>query len=117
MKNVTILIADGTPDLQGDVIDVNGIELPKEVPLTHGFYSTPETFLGKAYLRKEGDRIVADLEFVTDRIPAELRKHCYPAIAGYIVERDGAIIKRCRINQLSISVEANVDPRISKLTE
>lgn len=117
MKNVTVLIMDDQPDSQGDVFDPAGVKVPAEVKLTHGFDNHPDAHLGTAKLRVEGNKVVADLDFVSDRIPPELRKHLYPAIGGYIEVKEGAVIKKCRIDTLSVSANPNSDPRIGKLEE
>lgn len=64
LENQVVMIADGTEDIRGDKYFIDSIVLPeKEVPLTLNFLDKNK--IGSAVLKKEGDRVLADME-VTD---------------------------------------------------
>lgn len=117
MKNITVLIADGTPDTMGDSFDINGVDFPKEVTLVKEFSHSFDDVVGFAKLRKEGNRVLADLEFVNDIFVPEVRKYLYPAVGGKVITKEGGKIMKCVIDTISIGGSPNADSRIKRLGE
>ena len=64
LENQVVMIADGTEDSRGDKYFIDSIVLPeKAVSLTLNY--NDKNIIGSAILKKEGDRVLADME-VTD---------------------------------------------------
>lgn len=107
----TILIADGVPDVApdgtpGDAFDIENVKLAEgPVPVTWKF--DPKLPIGKATLRIEGNRVVADVELDEDvEIPALV-----PAMGG-VMETEPP--KLLTIDKMALC-EQNSDPRIEPL--
>jgi len=104
-KNIIVMIADGKPDSQNDIIYIRDVKIPKnKVPVTLNFDATK--LLGEAELRIEGNQVVADLELTEDGFDKLI-----PCIQG-TVDRVGN--KGCSISGIGLA-EKNADFRINKL--
>ena len=115
-----VLNMDGQPDAAGDVFDASSqIEIAKDVKVTNDFQNRgfDEAFLGTAKLTVEEKCIKAEIDIKVDNIPEEVLKGLTPAIGGSVLERDGNTVKKCKINQIGLSISGNADPRIKKLGE
>jgi hypothetical protein len=109
-NGVTVLIADGEPDAQGDRFKIEDVALPEG-----GLVFIRRDFdirqpLGRARLRREGNRILADIEILTDADVAGT----YPGVGGIYVGEDRHGME---VHMLSLSGSANPDKRIEPLTE
>ena len=100
----TVLIADGVSDGQSETYHIDGVMLRDIVPVNLNF--DPLKPLGRAHLRKEGDRVVADLELDAEP-PEDMR---VPAMGG--LGSAGLIT----ITSVGLS-DNNVDPRIEPIEE
>ena len=120
IENVLILIADDEPDIKGEVVVADGVVFPPSVPVIWEF--DLKVNLGTATLRKEGFRILADIQLYDEGIKTLVRLHrplIYPAIYGRIGQshlREGAsrVIETCEILSLSLG-DDNTDLRIPAL--
>jgi hypothetical protein len=130
LEDVVVLIADGTPDMVGDVFVSEGVKietgrLMTKVPLTWNFdLKTP---CGTAQLRKDGDRVLADLEIYPDGFRCiepliERGLSIYPAVGGRIEkvqsghgEGSPRIIQECHLTHISLG-DSNTDSRIPPLS-
>lgn len=113
-----VLICDGTPDTAGDVIAIDGVELPdRPVTVTRNF--DPSQPVGFAKLRKEGDKIFADFSIMdaqsvdgwTPAIGGATDLPLPPATHGY------RIIEKIRLTSIGLSEKGNTDPRIQPLKD
>jgi hypothetical protein len=108
LRGVTVLIADGEVDLQGDRFDLEYVKihlLPIPVVLMPEY-----VMVGSADLRKEGNRVVADIEFFGFSAAFE---NMVPCVAGHIFERTAAYTG-CDITRIDLGI-TNADSRVSKL--
>lgn len=114
--DVVVLNADQTPDSVGEIVNIDGIEIPRNpVFLLHEFQKDPGSIFGTALLRKEGNTVLANMEFFPNVIGPELLEICYPAIGGAVLERNDNEIAKCIIKEIGLSTNPNADSRIPKL--
>ena len=115
-ENVVIAIADGTPDSEGEMFDVADIELPGE-PVSIRIDFDIARHVGFAYLRKDGNRILATLD-VMDINYADKVKGLTPALSGsYTFKKkcgDGTKCG-CKIVCVGLCTSGNADKRIPTL--
>jgi hypothetical protein len=111
LKNVLVLIADGVADDVGDVIEANDVSFPDtEVWVTNDYSRDPRQFLGTALLRRDGDRIYADISLF-DFVPGPAT--LYPGIGGSCRREETLrAVKDVRINEIAFHAGRNADPRI-----
>lgn len=115
-----VLNLDGKPDAAGDVFGPDlELQIAENVKVTHDFKNRgfDEEFLGNATLTREAGLVKAEIDINVEKIPVEILKTLTPAIGGVVLERDGNTIKKCKINQIGLSISGNADPRIKKLGE
>lgn len=120
IKDVLVLIADGVPDIHGEVCNVEDIQLrDKPVPVTLDF--NPLQILGLAHLRKEGNCVYADMELICISNPQESNqtvKDLIPAICGNYTFKtcnSDKIIYGCTITGIALCTTGNTDQRICKI--
>jgi len=117
-KNITVLISNGKSDSNGDIFDLEKIELPKNfnLPVTREF--NHEDIIGEAKLTKDVKnktiKIIADISL--NKFGFE---NYYPAVGGFIKRKeekdDNVIIKDFKLTSISICYKGNTDKRIKKL--
>ncbi len=109
MKSIVFIHQD-QPDLNGEQVDIEGLTVPESVPLRLGF-DGPE--IGKAYLKREGNKIMADIHGIQ-----ALGKELYPAI-GFIAAEgslDGTVSSSRKGTIFEVALcQENADPRIPAL--
>jgi hypothetical protein len=122
LKNVLVLIADGTPDGDNEVIDASTLLVPTEKVSVRRNY---KELIGTAELRREGNRVFADIE-----LSASVTGTFTPAIGGMVKQKAQTlydVIKAtvapapsrlfgCSIDGLGFCESSNSDPRISSIT-
>lgn len=108
-KNVRVLVADGKKDSQGDSILIENVELERDrVPVNIEFDA--DRTIGRAFIRKEGNEILADIEIESREDIEEL----YPCIAGLVTRKED----QCCISIGSIGLsKKNTDFRIDPLLD
>jgi len=116
---VIALIADGNADKDGDIYpheSIAGMEFPKEVPVTLDFRHGIENIVGRAKLYKTGKTIKASVKLFMDHpeMREEFLPFLTPCVGGKIIEREGNVIKKWRIDSIGLCPE-NADPRIGPL--
>lgn len=116
LRSVVVVIADGTPDSQGDILDLDGVELPEVVPVVGDFSTDPAKVWGHARLRRQGDRVLAEVD-LNHRVHPEMAKLLYPAVGGKIKVRQGPRVTSWSVDSVGLSVTPNADPRIPRLSE
>ena len=114
---VAVLIADGTPDSDGEVIRKDGIEVPDtEVMVTLEFNHTDfSSLVGKAKLYWKGPVLFADMELVDSRMKENGTKVLYPAFDGVCIERKGHVVFKSAIRGVGLCIGRNSDLRIGTL--
>jgi hypothetical protein len=114
--SVAILVCDGTPDSDGEVVRKDGVEVPDgEVPVTLEFGTDLGSVVGKAKLHWREDVLFADLELLATRMSENGLKVLYPRFAGILVERRDHVLYKCILRHVSLSVGHNADLRIGTL--
>lgn len=104
----TVFIHEDKPDRNGNQVDIEGLLFPETVPLRINFNGER---IGKAHLKREGDRIVAEL-------PGDLDPALVPAVGFRILQSDidypCLLVRKAEILEVSLCKE-NADPRIPPL--
>ena len=104
-----VFIADGVKDAQGDIFFPSGVRFENPVRLTRNYDAMQP--LGNAYLRWEGNNLVAD---ITLRDGADVRG-LFPAIGGqyknHLLPSDTP--KEIEIFSIGCCLRENTDPRIT----
>lgn len=110
INNVMVLIADGVPDRDGEIISL--CEIPTTpIPVR----TVTGDSVGVATLKKHGSNLLADI----DLIISAPGKKLYPAVAGRVDSRQetsAGISLSCTVDSLLISEDGNVDERIPPIT-
>jgi hypothetical protein len=115
IKDITVLIADGVQDKQGNIIYISGLELPKvlSIPVRLGI-ETPTPPVGTAKIRIEGNLVKCDFSFF-DELPVPA-SFLTPSISGVILSRSDSIILKYRITRIDLIPKGtNADERIGTL--
>lgn len=110
-KNITVLICDGKPDLQGDSFDIKNIEFLDCVPIHENF--DPRKPIGTAKLKLDGNILKANLSLSTKWF--QKSQLLVPAIQGRAGRTNNNIIEKFSIDGISM-VDKNADERIKPLT-
>jgi hypothetical protein len=114
----TLLKVDGVPDFGGDIFTRDcKIEISKDILVTYEFDKSPKGIVGSGRVYKRGTSLRYDIEIFPGKIPKEIIKHLTPAVGGYVIEKKGKKITKCKINQIGLSMSGNFDPRIKKISE
>lgn len=107
-----VLNTDGVPDSTGETFDPTGIDLGSRVVLVrYAFKDDPESCIGMAKLEQRPDGVYADVSITKD-IPEHALAFLTPAIGGAVLERDGKVIKKCKITCIGLDPGPNSDKRI-----
>lgn len=115
IENVTVLIADGTMDKDEECFtSLDGVVFPPYVRISNNFEISKS--LGRAKLRIEGNRLIADLEIIEDFDPTGF----FPAIGGISTKKisrpeGGTVIDGAKISEVALCPNFNADSRIEKL--
>lgn len=113
LTNVTLLIADGTPDATGDVIHLGEVVAPYyPIPVFKG--NEREGQIGWAKAHINGKRVLVDLDLDEPEDPDLLL--LTPSMAGCYIER-GTELPRVVIIQAVQLCRDNCDKRIGPLSE
>lgn len=120
-KDVLIMIADKTPDLQGDSFDIDGVELPKEIMLSIEFSPLKPPIGAAINLRKKGSNIYADLVSIPEY--KDVIEKLTPCVGGTVDSKDMksgstlSMINKFRLNHVALSAQKNADPRIKSISD
>lgn len=108
--NVVVLIADGKPDSQGDICLIDNVEIPAE-DITVRVNFDPLRPVGKASLRKDGNRVLANIEIFPpyDRPVATL---AVPSVGGAYSFRDAGGNCGLKVREVGLCDGPNTDDRI-----
>lgn len=110
---VTVLIADGQPDSQGDIILKSGVTFGDMVSVRRDF-KNDKLPSGSARLFWEGDILKAEIDLQDVDLDA-VKAQMTPAIGGRILEREGSTITQSVIDTIAVQPSANADPRVKKI--
>ncbi len=117
-KKHLVLIADGKPDSDGDVLRKEAVEIKESLPLLNPWSLNENTIAGEAgKVFWIGNRLyMSDVKFYGDK-PEFMVVH--PAIVGNLkkTKKVGGkrIIEKCSIIGVMTSFRENADPRIPEI--
>lgn len=114
-----VLRFDGVPDSSGDVFSEDtGIELPsRDVPVTLEFHDRPEFWLGFAKLYFRPGALHYRMQLDDTRLPKYALETLTPCAGGFVVAKEGNVIKHCKITSIGLSIYGNADFRIKPLKD
>jgi len=105
MKNYKgIIVERGYDDPGSGSIDVNGAIFNGSVPVLQNHDITLP--IGSAKLYVEDNVIKADIDLFNDF-------RGWPSVGFMVIERDGNIVKKCKIYNIGICSQPNADPLIT----
>lgn len=116
---VRVLIADGTPDSQGDRMTPDSVEFERFIPVTKEFLNGK---IGQAKLFWEGHMLCADITLFgellkTVNLEPMLIQFMTPAVGGSKKTVVNGEIIDCVINQIALCASKNADNRIKTVGE
>lgn len=107
----TVLYCDGVSDAEGDVFELDGIEIPADpVPVTVG-----TEIVGTVLLRKDKQSVVGLFMFEDAKLPKgwqALTPSIRGAIKDMVQTEHGRTIQRAAIHSIALSLSPNQDSRI-----
>lgn len=106
--NITIL--SGEVDSHGDSIYMEGVLVPESVDVHLDFDNRIEKCIGRAELRHEGNCIKANI--ITDVLV-----NGYPCISYKLLEKEGDVVKKMQLIDVSICASPNVNLTIKTIQE
>jgi hypothetical protein len=109
-----VLIADGTPDNENEVISLEGIKIPEEPVSVRQDYDVTRP-VGRAKLHLEGVNLVADVELL-DRIEGEYTFAIGGSVKKKTKREDGVVVlNEIQIDTLGLCEKRNSDDRIKPI--
>jgi hypothetical protein len=121
-----IYVAQGVPvlHLSHDEDDTGHVVPPEcnvrfktEIPVTVA--NSEQTHVGWAKLRREGNKIFADLTLTSTMVPADkalpIMQGLFPAVGFVVLQAEANAVFDIEVMQILLSNRPNVDPTIPKL--
>jgi hypothetical protein len=106
IKDVLVLIADGTEDAHGDKVLADRVAIAEQIRVSVNFQHP----VGKAMIRREGDKFIADLEILENLFVGGL----YPAVGGSLDPRT-QIVSVCEIGLGKGNADKRIPPILPAL--
>lgn len=113
------VVVTETPDKNGDVYRVDGIQFRKDVPVRFNFLRNSQASMGFASLRVESGQLLAKI--IIDKAlayPEEIISNYYPAIGGVVLKREDGNpwnIQEFKLKEIGLVPTPNHNPDIKPL--
>lgn len=117
LSNVVVANTSSLVSLDGvnrlDVSPSTRFKFDDLVPVLLDGVQDIRNFIGTAKLRRDGDRILADLSILNNRVP---KKPLYPCLHGLVSRRDGTLeVGDFKVRSLSLSPGGNIDKSVEPI--
>jgi hypothetical protein len=106
----TIAIIDGQPDLSGDILTTN-VSIPNPDVIVYENFEKP---IGKALLKVEEDKVLAEITIDESMISPELAELLTGVVGGTITKRNGVFVDGWTIKEVGLTTTP-CDTRLPKL--